>query len=261
MRTTSPVVPSPIFAGPLLLGPQDICLAQFRTQLHINSFRLTVMIGDPRPVLCALRFEHNVLRQQLGPKYLGIALGGSLARGLGTAKTSDVNYFIYTRSLEAGLADRIKDGSWKRLRDARLTPGPGHPVCDLEPRAIDDRALNSALSVFAHQVTGTPDRASLEAAALALIGRALAEAKVPAPVLLRSLMESFIELSGSSPAYAAEKFMKNRAREFIPAGQAKSLAADQAFMKQLRAAALKYMVERLRNPNCRFPKQVWDLFQ
>ena len=255
---TRPVASSPIFAGPLLLGPQELCRAQFRAQLHINSFRLTIMIGDPYPVLTALRFEHNVLRQQLGADYLGLSLGGSLVRGLGTFKTSDVNYFIFTRSTSARRAEMIKLESRERLSAVHLTPGQDDPVCDLEPSRIDD--LTGSLSVFTSQMIAAPSQTALEAAALALIGRAIAEEKVPAAEIVRLLMEKFIELSGSSPAYAAEKFMKNRAKEFMPAGLANSLSLDDKFMVEMRKIALPYMVARLRHSSCGFPRQVWNLF-
>ena len=247
--------------GPRFGGQIETIKARFETFLSENSFKPIHTLPGVAPALRVLSNEHTVLSLRLGEKFLGVSLGGSLIHGLGTVKTSDVDYRIYTRKIDEVTAEGVKHESWYRLRHEFLNPCDGDPVSDLERRPVQD--LTPALSVFTNLIIDPPDRGApgreqLEQAALAAIQAAINENIVPKPELLSMLKEEHSQLVGLDPAHVASKFMQNRASEFIMEGAALALSFDEPFMNEMIGIARDYMSGRVRY--CPFPPRVEELF-
>lgn len=77
-----------------------------------------------------------MVKGELGSAYLGLSLGGSLVRGLGTPATSDVDFFIYVRGdlKEIGeKAERCVERIRWKLTQNRLRPCDiANPVYEIE---------------------------------------------------------------------------------------------------------------------------------
>ena len=213
-----------------------------------NSVRRTVDI--PRALQNTLEAEGQMMRRRLGENYLGVMLGGSLIHGLGTPETSDIDYYIYTRAIDPGLADDIKEGSWSRLKQDRFAPCDTHPIRDLERRPIGEWL--TALAIFSNLAIDVPSLFKLQFAALTL----LKDSQVPEA----EMREEFLKLTASDPKYVAEKFMENLAQEHIPEEMALDLSFNRPFMKEMVAMASDYMPGRI-STYCRFPAEVAALFE
>ncbi len=265
MKTNFPPPAAPgrcATCGPRFGGQIETIKARFEAFLVENSHKPICTLSGAAPALRTLANEYEVLTRRLGDKFLGVALGGSLIHGLGTVRTSDVDYFIYTKRLDPATAESVKHESWFRLRQAGLSPCDGDPVRDLDQRPILE--LTSALSVFTSLIIDPPDRGSplrgaLEATALAMIRDALGEGILEKGELLDWLKEEHRRLIGCDAAYVAAKFMANRAPEFIQEGAAIVLAHDEDFLREMTEIAAPYMQGRARY--CPFPERVAELFR
>ena len=218
--------------------PLTAFLKKYRSQLHI--------LGKAEPVLSALKLESQALRRQLRANFLGLALGGSVARGLGTAATSDIDYYIYVDQLGAAQAEDIKQQSWQRLRIAELAPCDGNPVVELNTRPLLVPAR--PLAVFTNYFVCCSDLGRLKLLAVAVLESLLRpeEGRAETQAFLR---EEYTALVGGRADRVIVKFLQNIAREDIPEEQAITLSHNQMALDYLVKIAEPAVSARVR----RFP--------
>ncbi len=96
---------------------------QFKAKLGQLAGQKFIVETSTQIVINTLKECVPFLQDLLGDAFLGLALGGSLLRGLGTIDSSDVDFFIYT---QGGLAKQKECVDFVRgkLREKELKPCP-----------------------------------------------------------------------------------------------------------------------------------------
>lgn len=202
-----------------------------------------VILDHAGPALTALAREAGELTRLLGDDFLALALGGSLIRGLGTVETSDVDYFIYTRDIGRCWADTVRDGSWQRLRQAGLTPCDDHPVIRLVP-GLPEIAGNT-LGVFTNHLVHEAAPGESRRIVVDVIAQLLAATPPDARQALKETLKSeYNTLMHNNPAYAARKFVQNRARPLIGEELSESMLCDHYCLTELSRLAAPFVAAR-----------------
>ena len=243
-------------SGPNQRQPIDKLKLAFRSFMEVYSRHPVIVTGRTRLVVETLGKIVPWLKEQLGDNLLAVTLGGSSVRGLNSLAQSDVDYYIYTRSISADLRQRIELGSEQILRAANLAPCDTRHSLVMEKSAFS--SISSVLGVFAGHFIYKGNIPELEKRALAMIESIMPADSRSRQELLGDFKADFNLLTGCTAEYAANKYLRNRAPSVIGEMAAVALRFDTDIEQQLAEIARPFIEARRRI--IPFPAAVESLF-
>jgi hypothetical protein len=187
------------------------------------------------------------LEQRLGNKFLGLALGGSLANGLGTPRTSDVDFYLYVDGAGKRKAEECVAFLRSKLEENGLRVCDGEGYYDFgEEARIRPEAV---ASIFANYLI----RPRFEPQALArrAVEQMLEKEKIGQGALEAELEDLFYDYSCCETEAVVTKFLRNMAQEHLPQTKdvdvvALSLSYQYPLVKFLAEQAHPYILKRVK---------------
>lgn len=172
----------------------------FRSFLCLCSRHRFLLAGNSADVIPVLKKMAYAFRNILGERYLGLALGGSLVRGIATPANADVDYVLFVKGV-----DVCDNNLYVRLREVEkeLTAKSFRPCDILHMSELSKAAFDPAfpVSVFANMLIdlAVPEEDLVAGAR-----------KAAASLAELALRKEYRDMSGCDPEKVASKFFEKR---------------------------------------------------
>lgn len=198
-------------AAPSGLEPERILCRRFRAFLRLYEKNRFLFLGETPKVVQSLKRMTLQFRELLRERYLGLALGGSLVRGLADPSEADVDYILFVGGVDPGdreLHDRII-GVQEELKEKGFKPCNLLHMHDL----VHDVTFGPEVvaSVFANYII---DLAVPEEKILQLVRQTIGRWEKRYDRrnfdLNRQIRESYRQLSGCDVMQVTAKYLEKR---------------------------------------------------
>lgn len=210
--------------------------------LQVYSRRPHVFLPSARVVPAVLEQTVPELRRRLGDKLLAVALGGSISRGLGTPRSSDIDFSLYVHGADRKTVQACEEFVCWHLKSRVLRPCDASSSYDLAlPREYHAQVI---ISLFTNYFIFVRQQTDLRLLARQYAGKVISRGWQVARLLAQELGEVYPDLSGTQECYVVKKYLANIAGSYLRADEREMLANSKMFVQFLERLARPYVEHR-----------------